>query len=348
MINWEDDTSYIFQNPKSVGESLPNRWEGFSSLKGHIWLATSGSTKKKWVALSKEALLTSAQAVNSHFEISKNDTFVNVLPTFHVGGLSIYARAHLSKSKVITVEERWDSIKYYQTLEGSRGTLTSLVPTQVFDLVEKNIQAPSNLRAVIVGGGALSRALFEKAKKLNWPLFLSYGMTECSSQIATAKSVKTGDLTLLPHIEALVNEDGFLKVKSKGLLTGYLEDGIWKDPKIDGWFTTSDKVILSGNTLKFLGRDKDLVKISGENVSLIHLRELFESITGSHPDMVLTVKDDERLGKQIIVAVKKGLQERIEAVIKEFNKKVMPYERIREVKVVDEIPRSSIGKVLSF
>lgn len=348
MINWDDDTSYIFQNPKSVGESLPNTWEGFSSLKGHIWLATSGSFKKKWVALSKEALLTSANAVNSHFEISSNDVFVNVLPSFHVGGLSIHARAHLSKSKVITLEERWDPIKYYQTLEGSRGTISSLVPTQVFDLVENNIQAPSYLRAVIVGGGALSSALFEKANKLNWPLFLSYGMTECSSQIATAKSVKTEDLTLLSHVEAVVNDEGFLKIKSQALLTGYLEDGIWKDPKIDGWFTTSDKVNLTGNTLKFLGRDKDLVKISGENVSLTHLRELFESISGSHPDMVLTVKDDERLGKQIIVVVKKGLQERVETVIKDFNKKVMPYERIQEVKVVDEIPRSSIGKVLNI
>ena len=63
---------------------------------------------------------------------------------------------------------------------------SSLVPAQVLDLVRAGLRPPPVLRAIVVGGGAISAELYRDARALGWPVLPSYGMTECCSQIATA------------------------------------------------------------------------------------------------------------------------------------------------------------------
>ena len=55
----------------------------------------------KLVALSKEALLASAAAVNHRLGCAAARRWSCVLPTFHVGGLGIWARATISDGRVI-------------------------------------------------------------------------------------------------------------------------------------------------------------------------------------------------------------------------------------------------------
>ena len=64
-------------------------------------------------------------------------------------------------------------------------THTSLVPTQVHDLVKADLRAPETLKAIVVGGGHLDAATGRLARTLGWPVLASYGMTEAASQIAT-------------------------------------------------------------------------------------------------------------------------------------------------------------------
>ncbi len=207
-------------------------------LKGHIWLATSGTTSSpKWVALSKDAILTSAGAVNQHLKSDASDVWVNPLPDFHVGGLGIWARSFLSGTKVYPFKpKRWDVYGYHRTLHDIKATLTSLVPTQVYDLVHKKLQPPQTLRAIIVGGGALPESLYHEAIQLGWRLLPSFGLTECASQVATAKH-GSKDLHILPHVTLKIDDDGYICIKSTSLLTTYSTT----DPKVNGWFKTEDK-----------------------------------------------------------------------------------------------------------
>lgn len=48
---------------------------------------------------------------------------------------------------------------------------SSLVPTQVVDLVNGEIQAPPGVRCIIVGGGALDMETGRRARALGWPWF---------------------------------------------------------------------------------------------------------------------------------------------------------------------------------
>ena len=101
-IDWDESKSEILLNPRMPPEEKRIAEEFLSAVPypGHVWLATSGTSKQKWVALSKKALLASAQAVIIILECTSKDIWLNPLPLFHVGGLGIRARGYLSGAKV--------------------------------------------------------------------------------------------------------------------------------------------------------------------------------------------------------------------------------------------------------
>lgn len=356
IIDWRSSDSIVFRNPRLTCSSYPSSWEGYESLPGHAWIATSGTTQKaagpiKWVGASKEAFLSSAAAVNAHLDSSSKDIWLNALPLFHVGGLSIYARGYLSGAKVETLNDsKWCKDAFMKSLHDTKATLCSLVPAQVYDLVNASYIAPSSLRGVIVGGGAFPLELHKKATELNWPVMPSFGMSECCSQIATAH-VGEYDLSILPHIQGSVSYEGLLQIKSSALFSGYLRiqgnQFQWEDPKIDGVFTTQDRVkIINDSTLKFLGRNADWIKIGGENVSLFNLETFLNKIKPNAVDAVLISTPDERLGMIIELVTLKEQAHQIDTLVQEFNQGVMPYEKIRNIKFVESIPRTELGKLL--
>lgn len=354
-IDWESSDSHVMTNPRQSKGKNPCDWENYTDFPGHIWMATSGTTNPdndslKWATISKKAFLVSAASVNQHLSIHSKDRWGLSLPLFHVGGLSIYARAYLSGSKVEKyICEKWDPLTYTQFLEDKKVTLTSLVPTQIFDLVSQKLTPPSSLRGVLVGGGALSAKLYDHALKLAWPLLPTYGMTECASQIATA-DFKSPGLKILPHVTCSSADDGTLKVKSDALLSGYLhassQEFTWHDPKVDGWFMTEDRVTLHQNQIQFLGRADDFIKICGENVSLLRLETWFDQLLPIGVEAILIALPDDRLGFKISVVTLPEHLTTIERLLPVFNREVMPYERIREIKTLESFPRNSLGKII--
>lgn len=327
-------------------------------LEDHIWMATSGSTGcSKWVALSKAAILLSAQNVNDHLQSNRNDIWLNPLPNFHVGGLGIEARAYLSGAKVVNFEGKWDPKLFMTQIIDEKITLSSLVPTQVFDLVAMRLQAPHYLRAIIVGGGALSETLYENAIELGWPLLPSYGLTECASQVATAplESVRNGyfpHLCPLNHVQLQVDAEGILSIKSQSLLSLYgTVDGhqiIFHDPKDNGWFKTEDRVQLT-NGLEVIGRGNQFVKIGGESTDLTRLENILEKAMLKYhvtQDLALVAVPDERLGHVVHLFAEEEALKVIPQLVNEFQQHVLPYEKIRAVHYVDRIPRSPLGKLL--
>lgn len=360
-MDWTSSSTEVLLNPrlstedkKLFSSSLPRNDE----FKSHVWIATSGSSGlTKFAALSKTAILTSANAVNEHLESGASDCWLHMLPDFHVGGLGIWARAFLSGAKVVDLKSslsRWDPACFYQTLIESKATLTALVPTQIYDLVSRNLRPPASLRAVIIGGGGLSPALFEEVENLGWNLLPSYGLTECASQVATAK--KGGALgygSLLSHVKVKIDEEGYIEIKSPSLLSAYclLDNGKVSlvDPKEDGWFKTEDKgEINEDGLLKVHGRGSDFVKIGGESCSLVDLRMVLDEVISEESlvaDVVIAAVPDARLGHVIHLFSDKN-NEDLKSLVENFNVKVLPFARIREIKYVEKIPRSPLGKVL--
>ncbi|HJQ35584.1 MAG TPA: AMP-binding protein [Thermoanaerobaculia bacterium] len=348
MLDFASDETHLLLNPRLPADErarLETMYAAAPRLRAHVWLSTSGTTGSlKLVALSKQAILASAAAVNRHLESTSRDVWCCVLPTFHVGGLGIYARAFLSGARVIA--SSWDPHSFVSLCNSEGVTLASLVPAQVRDL--RGLRVPSSLRAIVVGGGAFAD------EHAGWPLLPSYGMTETASQVATAKPGNP-DLVLLDHIEARI-EAGHIALRGESLLTGYMVErralarrqlpgGLkpaaphFEDPKRDGWFVTPDLGSIDGRILHVRGRSGDFVKIGGESVDLSRLDRILAEI---EPNAAIVAAADERLGHVIHLAFAAADSERI---VTAFNERVLPFERIRAVHRVDAIPRTPLGKL---
>jgi o-succinylbenzoate---CoA ligase len=337
LIDWESDESHVLLNPRMPEEERAVLQSFVTELPAHLWLATSGTTGAlKLTALSKRAMLASAAAVNRHLESNRNDVWCCVLPTFHVGGLGIYARAFLSGARV--VEAQWDPRQFAAMREV---TLASLVPAQVRDLVGAGLEALPQLRAIVVGGGALNADLYNDARALGWPVLPSYGTTETCSQVATA-TLASPDLVVLDHVEARAEDEGQLAFRGESLLTGYGTERGFVDPKVDGWFVTEDLGTVEDRYLKVSGRQGDFIKIGGESVDLARLDAILALIAG--PEAAVVAFPDVRLGHVIHLAMTPTVD--ADMVRAAFDARVHPFERARQVHVVPEIPRSSLGKLL--
>jgi O-succinylbenzoic acid--CoA ligase len=390
-IHWNSSENHIALNPKFPKDQVPILMdlieEGRKDLRGHIFLLTSGTTAVsvsdlKWVALKKEAFLASADSVNRHLQSDSQDVWIHHLPDFHVGGLGIWARAALSGAQVVTreawpktsqearqeaVQETWNAEAFVQTIRNHRGTLASLVPAQVYDLVHKRLDCPPSMRAIVVGGGALHEALYAQAQELGWPLLPSYGMTETCSQVATAPldsslnsfvsqtsvSKKLPPIQILSHAEIQLDQDQRLRVKGPSLLTAYFYQlngqKIWEDPKRDGWFHSQDRGEILGDYLKILGRVGDFIKIGGESVELGRLQQILSEVCIQiklSANVALLPFPDDRLGYVIHLVVEQSLsQESVSELVSLYNVKVLGFEKIRKTHSLDRIPRTDLGKI---
>jgi O-succinylbenzoic acid--CoA ligase len=244
------------------------------------------------------------------------------------------------------IASAWDARQFIGTIASENVTLASLVPAQVRDLVALGESAPQSMRAIVVGGGAMSLDLYSAAHALGWPVLPSYGMTEAGSQIATAKG-QSPELEILSHIEVRVGDAQRLSFRGPSLLSGYAfydDRGrpAFNDPKVDGWFVSEDCGAVDGDTLRVSGRIGELVKIGGESVDLARLDAIFESLRGQTDAAIVAVADD-RLGHVIhLLTTAPDASDLVSA----FNERVLPFERIRAVRRVAAIPRSPLGKLL--
>lgn len=377
-VAWESADSHLLLNPKLSPEdraAFERLVATRASLRGHVWIASSGTTgaAPKVIGLSKGALLASARGVNEFFSVTAADVWALLLPTWHVGGLGIVARAHVSGSRVETFSGAWNALDAGAWLEKTRATLVSLVPTQLYDLVLMGVRAPSSLRAAILGGAALDADLRARAEALGWPIVATFGMSEGCSMIAASsafakasapKAADSGKMTLLPHWEARVGADDRLELRGPSLFTtwGREVDGVpeWHD-RVGDWWTASDRVRLSGREIEWLGRDDDFVKVKGEGVSLNLLRDELEEFlraeSAGFTSVGIFAVEDARRGFILVAALQasewfgpigvKGGDATADptALLERFNARRLSHERIATSVVRTAWPRTDLGKL---
>lgn len=341
-----------------------------TSLKGHIFILTSGSTHQSYkiVALPKKAFLSSAKAVNKKLGCTSEDIWLNILPTYHVGGVSIMARAATSQCKVVDLFDdsnnatKWCAKDFVKKINQHQATLTSLVPTQVFDLVHHRLQAPESLKYVVVGGGALNSSLFQKIKALGWPVVCSYGMTEAASQIAV--STDSIYYEVLPHLEIKQSQRGTLLIKGEPLFNEILyfspQKGVEKKVLRSGWYDTKDFVQIQKQnnflTLKLNSRERSRVKIKGFLIDIEVSNEkwkqfIFEKSAYFFKNSLVFYHSHERDENNLVLITKAEVLSNLnrccdlDCYIMEFNKQVQGHEKIKATYFLSDIPRTSLGKV---
>ncbi len=386
-------SSIVLINPrlqKEEQEILQHLAHAFPQKEEGVWVASSGSSRKsgesfKLCFLSEKALFLSAQAVNQHLQSEKasHDIWMRALPRFHVGGLAIEYRAKLAEAQLIEMNSiNWNPIVFVNALKQNKVTLSSLVPTQIHDLVNERLSPPASLRAVVVGGAELAPHLHLAASHLGWPLLPSFGLTECGSQVATApmSSLSTGSainnnsqearLKVLDHCQVRIGKDQLLEIKSDSLFSGYVQRVSGEDhwiPRQEPWWKTSDQAIinwLDGHSyLTPLGRGSEFVKINGEGIHLQKRREELRRVVGLlnipktaidqpvlsllEEEIVILDLPHERTGNQLVLVGSKIIpEETLKRIQLHYNETVSnSLEKAAFIISIPEIPRTELGKI---
>ncbi len=349
-VNFADEFK-IITHPSLAEATLRLRNElAALDFTAHFAIFSSGTTSSelKGYILSEKAMEANACAVNEWFSLTSQDVWGLSLPIYHVGGLSVLVRARLLGNRVVDLR-KWQPDHWLKSVTDEKVSITTIVPTQLFDLVEKKLKSPPWLRFLIVGGDFLPQALEEKAIELGWPVIRTYGMTEVCSQLASGK--KPGDkLSVLPIHEVRANSAGTLQVKSSSLFTATftLSDNLsltFSDNlcDADGFYTTQDQVHLAEGILTPKGRLNQEIKIAGHLTNILNLKDTLAAVLlreGQYGKAEIVIIPDSRKGNRLVL-LHLGISEELLEVI---GKSIRPAV-IDEVRKIDHFNKTELGKL---
>lgn len=234
---------------------------------------------------------------NKNIKLKKNDAWLLSLPLYHVSGLSLLFRSATSQSALTLPQAK---LKLNQTVAKESFSHISLVPSQLCMLLEKKVcvKKLQSLKAILLGGSAIAPNLIKKSRKLNLPVYFSYGMTEAASQIATTgkplNSSKNPKCKVLLYRQLRINKDSEILVKGPILFLGYLQaSGKITPPAKDknGWFHTKDLGRLNNKTLAVTGRLDNMFISGGENIQPEEIEKHIYRLNGVDRTVVIPVKD---------------------------------------------------------
>lgn len=298
------------------------------------------------------------------------ETFYGVLPLFHAYGLTLNLTFAMSIGAKLVLFPKWDLELVASAVKKSPPTFLPAVPP-IYDQLARAASRGSidlsTIRFAISGAMSLPVPTVTRWEDATGGLLVEgYGMTE-SSPVALGNPIgpsrRPGTVGVpFPSTEIRVvdpedperdleaGETGELLLRGPQVFQGY-----WNRPAdsaaalIDGgWLRTGDIASVSPDGfVSIVDRLKEIIITGGFNVSPSEV----EDVLSSHPDVAgaaVVALPRPRGGEEVAAAivVREGTDVDAEA-IKEFcRSRLAPYKVPRRVFVVDDLPRSLIGKVL--
>jgi crotonobetaine/carnitine-CoA ligase len=136
------------------------------------------------------------------------------------------------------------------------------------------------------------------------------------------------------------------------LFAGYLDDPETTSASFqDGWFLTGDRARRDANGRFFFdGRRADVLKVAGENVSTVEV----EQVLAAHPGVLEAavigrpdpIRDEVPVG--FVVAADAAHPPTLEQLHNWCAEHLTKSKRPRDITFVDELPRTSVGKIRKF
>ncbi len=289
-------------------------------------MATSGTTgKAKGVILTHRAVLASAQAISQRLGVDPGEhRWLACLPLNHVGGISVVTRSLLTGTPVVVLPrfER-DQVR----AAGGPQVLVSLVPTALARV------SAEDFRTVVLGGSA-------PPGNLPGNVIPTYGLTE------TGSGVVYGGLPLPGVDVALAPDTREIHLRGPMLLRGY-RDGT-EALTADGWLATGDAGDLEvDGRLQIHGRLSEVIISGGENIWPAPV----EAALLTHPsvaEVAVAGTPDPEWGQRVVawvVPADPAALPMLDELRRLVGETVAPFAAPRQVVLVDQLPRTSIGKV---
>jgi long-chain acyl-CoA synthetase len=276
----------------------------------------------------------------------------------------------IGNGMILVLHPAFEEQAILQSIQDHKATLFEGVPTMYMFLLnhpELDSYDLSSLRCCTVGGQTMPKPKMEEVEiRFGCPLIELWGMTELGGLGTTFASngpVKHGSIGVaLPYIEARIadTEDadktlpvgkvGELMIRGGIVMQGYYgnEQATRETIEPDGWLHTGDVASMDEDGCVFIvDRKKDMILTAGFNVYPAEI----ERVVAGHPDVALvavgSIPDDEKgeLAKAYIVP-RTGAKPNEDDVIAYCREHLAAYKVPRMVQFVDDLPKTSTGKVM--
>lgn len=324
--------------PFSARGGSPRPFKGTATVKGAqknnynlnqqaTILFTSGtSAQPKAVVHSFGNHYYNALGSNEHIVLKDNDRWLLSLPLYHVSGLGILLRVLLAGATIVLASKK-EALE--ESIQKYRVTHISLVPTQLFRLFQKkNLKLPS-LKSILLGGAPIPDNLLREAVKRKLPIYITYGLSEMASQVATSERIniqsKNREAKILKYRKVKVSS-GEILVKGKTLFRGYVQGRkIYLPIDKNGWFRTGDLGVLKNKKyLKVTGRKDNMFISGGENIQPEEIERYLHRMKEIEQAVVVAMEDKE-FGFRPVAFIKMRMSKKINAEkIKNYLRKFLP------------------------
>jgi long-chain acyl-CoA synthetase len=332
---------------------------------------TSGTTgKPKGVELTHRGLLgVTGMAALLPSQLHRDEAVV-ALPVAHIYGFT--ALLGLAAAGVpVHYFPRFRPSEVLDAIEQRRATMFMGVPA-MYRLMDEAGASDRDLKSVRVwasGADVMPEDLAQRFRRMGASATLpvvgsvgealfveGYGMVELGGGVA----LKVGsNLVALPgyHFrvvddggrEVRVGQVGELWVKGPGTLRGYYGDAKATADALtpDGWVRTGDLARRGlGNTVRFSGRKKDVIKHGGYSVYALEV----EAALTEHPDVLEAAVlglPDPRKGEVPVAAVRvrEGANVKPADLVAWASEHLSDYKAPRQIVIVDELSRTGTTKV---
>ncbi|MCP4358262.1 MAG: long-chain fatty acid--CoA ligase [Chloroflexi bacterium] len=386
----------LFNAPRDVQTNLPNVLfyedlidssdDDFAWLSTDEWTAaglcyTSGTTGNPKGALysHRSTYLHALGASQANaLGVQETDVALPVVPQFHAMAWGLPYACPASGAEMVMPGLHLKGEPLARLLEEERVTIAAGVPTiwtGLYHELKANPRDISSVRALVVGGSAMPRALTKAYEsELGVNVVHAWGMTEMSplgticnlgSQHADLSDEEKWDikatqgypicgveLRIVDEVGAELPWDGRqmgeLQVRGPWVISQYFKRDV-DDSNLtaDGWFRTGDVVTMSPDGyMNITDRTKDLVKSGGEWISTVEL----ENAIMAHPQVleaaVIAIPDEQWSERPLAAAVPTPDGEQLTGKqVQEFlQDKVAKWWIPEKIIFVDEIPKTSVGK----
>ena len=292
------------------------------------------------------------------------------LPTFHTGGLNVYANPVFQTGGTNVVMRTFDPGHFLRILSDRDAPITHAlgVPTNFLMAAEEPGFADADLDHLVflgVGGAPAPLALLERYAEKGAPLQQLWGMTETgplglvlSADLALAKAGSSGLPVMYSEIE-IVDEEGRalgpgvtgeLMIRGANVTPGY-----WNRPEEnrkefteDGWFHTGDAARTDEDGYFYIiDRWKDMFISGGENVYPVEVENVIYELEGVLENAVVGVPDPKwgEVGRAYVV-LKDGSNLDGGAILEYCRDRIARYKIPKEVHFLDALPHNATGKIL--
>lgn len=361
----EEDEQTINKQISAIVEHQKNLRSGSSDQKepagedsAAIILFTSGSTAEpKGVLLSFNNLIAAAESGASVLGYSSSDRWLLSLPLYHIGGFSILSRAFLyGSSLVIPASSSVSSIA--GAIKETEPTLISLVATQLKRLLDKGINPPQSLRAVLAGGGAIDSALMRAANSNGWHVNKVYGSTETAAFVtllsepdferypeSAGKPLPGVKIEIIDTEGNLLpaNRQGIIMIQSEAVMKGYINTD--EQPFQNGFFRSGDLGYINDEGFLFItGRISNMIITGGKNVSAEEVENVLLWQNEVKDVCVIGLPDNE-WGEKVTAVIVPAAGFDYDTFISHCKKKLAPHKIPKLTISLHNLPRNEMGKI---